>query len=147
MPCRPRSPILGHSSRGNRSVLSISAAIGATSAEAKRWIWSRSASAVSPRPKSKGGIALVIMAWGLALDARLSERRRGECQHADECREMHPWPHASQDKPSTLRARTDIGRPPEGTTIRRERAPAKHPPSGGAAENRGRRAAHLLAEP
>src|SRR5688500_12023362 len=61
MPCRPSSPILGHSSRGKRSVLSISAAIGATWSAEKRWTWSRRASAVSPRPKSNGGIALGIM--------------------------------------------------------------------------------------
>src|SRR6187401_150179 len=61
MPCRPSSPIFGHSSRGKRSVLSSSAAIGATWSAEKRWTWSRSASAVSPRPKSNGGIALGIM--------------------------------------------------------------------------------------
>src|ERR1051325_5936459 len=61
MPCRPSSPILGHSSRGKRSVLSSSAAIGATWSAEKRWTCSRSASAVSPRPKSNGGIALGIM--------------------------------------------------------------------------------------
>src|SRR3954471_20683662 len=61
MPCRPSSPILGHSSRGKRSVLSSSAAIGATWSAEKRWTCSRSASAVSPRPKSNGGIALGVM--------------------------------------------------------------------------------------
>src|ERR1700676_5795539 len=79
MPCRPSSPILGHSSRGKRSVLSISAAIGATSAEAKRWTWSRSASAVSPRPKSNGGIALGIM----GLSYPLKVKRSGRCAQLD----------------------------------------------------------------
>src|SRR5258707_14349560 len=74
MPCRPSSPILGHSSRGKRSVLSISAAIGATSAAEKRWTCSRSASAVSPRPKSKGGIALGIMSLSYPLKVKMSGR-------------------------------------------------------------------------
>src|SRR5882757_9985069 len=74
MPCRPSSPILGHSSRGKRSVLSISAAIGATSAAEKRWTCSRSASAVSPRPKSKGGIALGIMGLSCPLLLEMSGR-------------------------------------------------------------------------
>src|SRR4029077_7649744 len=79
MPCRPSSPILGHSSRGKRSVLSISAAIGATSAAAKRWTCSRSASAVSPRPKSNGGIALGIMSLSGPLKVKIS----GRCAQLD----------------------------------------------------------------
>src|ERR1700726_3598683 len=84
MPCRPSSPILGHSSRGKRSVLSISAAIGATSAEAKRWTCSRSASAVSPRPKSNGGIALGIMGLSFPLKGKISGGRAQVGVEADQ---------------------------------------------------------------
>src|SRR5258708_5846117 len=83
MPCRPRSPILGHSSRGKRSVLSSSAAIGATWSAAKRWTWSRSASAVSPSPKSKGGIALGIMSLCCLLEGPARESSSGWGNHLD----------------------------------------------------------------
>src|SRR3990167_3255451 len=84
MPCRPSAPILGHSSRGKRSVLSSSAAIGATSTEAKRRPWSRSASAVSPRPKSNDGIALGIMILPCLLLLNESGRRTELHIEADE---------------------------------------------------------------
>ena len=52
MPWRPSSPICGQSSRGNSSVSSIFAAIGAILSSAKRCVVSRIVSAISPRSKS-----------------------------------------------------------------------------------------------
>src|SRR5262245_59797178 len=59
MPCRPRSPIAGHSSRGNQSSASILAASGAICSSAKRAAASRIIAALSLRPKSKSGVARI----------------------------------------------------------------------------------------
>ena len=73
MPCRPSSPICGHSSRGNQSFSSISAASGAILSAAKRCVVSRIVSAISPRSKSRPGMSVIE---GLLFGVRLAERER-----------------------------------------------------------------------
>ncbi len=61
MPCRPIAPISGQRWRGNSSVRSISAAMGATRAAAKSRTVSRSIETSSARSKSSDGGWLLSM--------------------------------------------------------------------------------------
>src|SRR4029453_10399024 len=74
MPCSPSSPICGQRWRGNSSVSSISAAIGAILSAAKRWVVSRIVSPFFPGPKSRPVSDII----GLLFVGALAEREAFE---------------------------------------------------------------------